>query len=100
MIRISTAEKDLFRKTLDELVGTRAACIFNDKDELMGRVPVAELENTLKTLERPHAVIFDGKANHRLGEVCKRKGVRFLIGMEKENFYSPITVLSKPDLDK
>ena len=99
-IRIGSAERELFKKTLDELVGTRAACIFNSKDELMGRVPVAELENTLKTLENPHAVIFDGKASYRLGEVCKRKGVRFLVGMDKEDFHSPVAVLSKTDLNK
>jgi len=99
-IRVGEKEKELFRKTIEELVGTRAACIFNDKNELLGRVPVPELENTLKTMEDPHAVIFDGKVNYRLNEICKRKGVRFLIGMEKEDFHSPIAVLSREDLKK
>jgi DNA primase len=93
-------EKVLFRKTIDELVGTRAACIFNDKDELLGKVPVSELESTLKTIDEPYAVIFDGKVSFRLNEVAKRKGVRFLIGMERESFYSNITILSREDLGK
>lgn len=93
-------ERELFKKTLEELVGTRAACIFNDKDELLGKVPVSELENTLRTIEEPHAVIFDGKVSFRLNEVAKRKGVKFLIGMEKEEFSTPILVLSRRDLEK
>ncbi len=99
-ISIGSPEKELFRKTLKELVGTRAACIFNNKNELMGRVPVTELENTLRTLDSPHAVIFDGRVSFRLNDVCKRKGVRFLVGMEKDDFYSPIAVLSRTDIEK
>jgi hypothetical protein len=99
-VRLSAQERELFKKTLKELVGTRAACIFNDKDELLGRVPVSELENTLKTIDDPHAVIFDGKVNFRLNEIAKRKNVKFLVGMDKEEFFSPITILSRQDLDK
>ncbi len=98
--RLGDKERELFKKTIDELVGTRAACIFNEKDELLGKVPVSELESTLRTVEDPHAVIFDGKVSFRLNELAKWKGVRFLIGMEKEDFYSPIAVLSRKDLEK
>ena len=99
-VRLSGQERTLFTKTIKELVGTRAACIYSDRYELLGRVPVSELENTLKTLEDPHAVVLDGKVNFRLNDVAKRKGVRFLVGMEKEDFYSPIAVISRQDLDK
>jgi len=97
---LSDSERELFKKTISELVGTGAACIFNEKNELLGKVPVSELENTLRTIEDPHAVIFDGKVSFRLNELAKMKGVRFLIGMEKEDFYSPIVVLSRKDLEK
>jgi DNA primase len=91
-------ERELFKKTLNELVGTRAACIFNDKDELLGKVPVSELENTLRTIEGPNAVVFDGIVSLRLGEVARRKGIKFLIGMEKEKFMTPVAVLCREDL--
>ncbi len=98
--RLSDQETELFRKTLEELVGTRAACIFNDKYELLGRVPVAELENTLKTLDEPHAVIFDGKVDYRLNELARRKGIRYLVGMDKEDIFSSIAIISRQDLGK
>ncbi|UCD07872.1 MAG: DNA primase [Candidatus Aenigmatarchaeota archaeon] len=91
-------ERELFKKTLEELVGTRAACIFDEKCELMGKVPVTELINTLKTTEKPYAVVFDGRVDSRLNDIAKFKGVRFLIGMDKDRFPSPIAVLSKRDL--
>lgn len=91
-------ERELFKKTLEELVGTRAACIFDEKCELLGKVPITELANTLKTMENPYAVVFDGKVDFRLNDVAKFKGVRFLIGMDKDRFPSHIAVLSKRDL--
>ena len=91
-------ERDIFKKTLDELVGTRAACIFNDNCDMLGKVPVSELESTLKTIDKPYAVVFDGKVDSKLGDVAKFRGVRFLIGMEKERFPTPVAVLEKKDL--
>jgi len=96
---INAKQKDEFKKTLGGLVGTRAACIFNDKGELLGKVPVTELENTIKGLDNPYAIVFDGKVDYNLGNVAKMKGVKILVGMEKETFNSPITILSRKDLE-
>lgn len=98
-VRISEKEKELFKKTLSELVGTRAACIFSPQYELLGKVPVSELKNALKTMEHPHTIIFDGKVDFQLNSLAKRKGVKFLVGMEKEEFHSPIKILSRKDLE-
>lgn len=99
LVKLKTDQKKLFKKTLDELVGTRAACILNEKNELMGRVPVKELGNIVRTIENPHTIIFDGKVGFEIESVAKRKGVKFLVGMEKENMRSPITILDKADLE-
>ena len=96
---LTPKQKEEFKKTLDELVGSRAACIFNENNELLGKVPVTELENTIKGLDNPYAIVFDGKVDYKLGSIAKMKGVRFLIGMEKESFPSPITILSRQDLE-
>jgi len=98
-VRLKADQKDMFRKTLSELVGTRAACIFDERGELLGKVPVGELTNTLETLENPHTVILDGKVDAKLGSAAKMSGVRFLVGTERESFYTPITVVTKKDLE-
>lgn len=97
--RITDEQKKNFKKTLDDIIGTRAACIFDSAFNLLGKVPVKELENTLNTLDNPHAVIFDGKVDYRLDMLARRKGIRFLVGMDKENIKSSVNILSKKDLD-
>jgi len=92
-------QKELFSKTLEELVGTRAACIFNSENTILGKVPVSELMDTLKTVENPHAIVFDGRVDFRLNSIAKRKGVKILVGMDKDRFVSSITILSRKDLE-
>ncbi len=96
---LKTEQKEFFTKSLEELVGTRAACVYNNKNELLGKVPVSELFNTLQTVDNPFTVVFDGKVDLKLAMLAKRKGVKFLVGMEKESFgTSGINVVSKKDL--
>ncbi|MCK5023609.1 MAG: DNA primase [Candidatus Aenigmarchaeota archaeon] len=98
-VNISEDQKKIFKKTLDELIGTRAACIFDSTFNILGKVPVKELENTLSKLEDdPYAVIFDGKVDYKLDLVAKRKGIKFLVGMDKEDVKSSVKILSKKDL--
>jgi hypothetical protein len=97
--RLRKDQVEKFRKMLSDLVGTRAACILDSRDELLGKVPVTELINTLRTIDNPSTIIFDGKVDHRLNGVAMEKGVKYLVGMEKEDIRSPVTILSKKDLD-
>jgi len=83
--RLTESEKTLFIKTLKELEGSKEACIFNDKNELMGKVPVSELESTIRTVDDPRAVIMDGKVNYNISEAAFRSGVKFLVGTEKDD---------------
>ena len=96
---ITDEQKKIFKKTLDELIGTRAACIFDSSFNILGKVPTKELQNTLKTLDNPYAVIFDGRVDYKLDIIARRKSVKFLIGMEKENLKSPVNILSKEDIE-
>lgn len=98
-IGITDEQKRIFKKTLEELIGTRAACIFDSGFNLLGKVPVKELINTLKTVENPYAVIFDGKVDYKLESIAKRKDIKYLVGMEKENIKSSVGILSKEDLN-
>jgi DNA primase len=97
--RIGKEQRDTFRKVLSDLVGTRAACIFDSKNQLLGKVPVSELFNTLRTIENPHTIIFDGKVDQKLNGIAMDKDVKFLVGMEKEDIQSPVATLSKKDLE-
>lgn len=98
-IRLKTEQKDLFKKTLHDIVGTRAAFIFNNKNELLGKVPIKELFNTIKVIEDPYSVVLDGKIDHEIESVIRKKNtIKFLVGKEKEEINSPINIISKADL--
>lgn len=96
-IEIKPEQKELFSKTIEDSVGTRAACIFDSGNTVLGKVPVSELMDALKTVENPYAIVFDGKVDFRLNTIAKRKGVKILVGMEKDRFISSITILSRKD---
>ncbi|MBI4021460.1 MAG: DNA primase [Candidatus Aenigmarchaeota archaeon] len=97
-LQLSPEEREFFRTTLEDLVGTRAACVFGEHNELLGKVPVSELHSTLKTVENPHTIIFDGRVDFRLNALARKRGVKFLVGMEKEEFSSPIAIVTRADL--
>ncbi|MBI4020428.1 MAG: DNA primase [Candidatus Aenigmarchaeota archaeon] len=97
---MSPEQMEIFRSSLEELVGSRAACIFNEQGELLGRVPVTELVNTIRTVEKPFAVVFDGRVDAELEAVARKSGVKFLVGMEKDALRSSIGILSREDLEK
>ena len=92
-------QKKFFKDVIDSLVGTRAACIFNSENELLGKVPVAELTNALRMIENPYAVVLDGHIDMRLNMIAKSKGIRFLVGMEKDNIFSTVSILSRKDVE-
>ncbi len=93
-------QRKLFTDTLEGLIGTRAACIFDSKYKLLGKVPVKELPSVLATVENPFIVIFDGKVDFNLNNIANSRGVKYLVGMEKENIVSPVNILSKKDLEE
>ncbi len=94
-------ESELFSKTLDDIIGTRAACIFDSEYNILGKVPVKELESVLKSIENPHAVIFDGTVDSTLATLAKSRAVKYLVGMKKEKIISShVIILSKEDFKK
>ena len=98
--RATLKQKEVFKGMLDGLVGTRAACILDEGNQVLGKVPITELENTIKTLDKPFAIIFDGKVDANLNFLAKKKNVKFLVGMEKETLRTSVCVMDKNDLGK
>ncbi|NOX71433.1 MAG: DNA primase [Candidatus Micrarchaeota archaeon] len=98
---ISEKETKLFAETLEDIIGTRAACIFDSEYNILGKVPVKELESVLKGIDNPHAVVFDGKVSLTLANTAKARGVKYLVGMKKDDVnISSILILSKDELKK
>ncbi|MEM5797883.1 MAG: DNA primase DnaG [Candidatus Aenigmatarchaeota archaeon] len=91
-------DAEFYKKILEELVGTRAACIYDEKLRLLGRVPIKELEGNLKTIEKPYLVIMDGKIDFRTALAARRAGVKIIVGTDKEQIGLPIKIITKQEL--
>ena len=79
----SPKEKETFGKMLEDLIGTRGAYILDEKLNILGKVPVSELQSTVKSLSSGiYAVIFDGNIDKDVLTVCERANVKFLTGMD------------------
>jgi DNA primase len=100
-IRISPEEKKTFKEMLEDLIGTRGAYVLDSKLNILGKVPITELQTTIKSLKSGvHAVVFDGTIDRELVKVAERTTVRYIVAMDskvKQN-ETRITVLTDGDL--
>jgi len=77
----SSGSSDLksLKPMADEIVGTRGAFMLDEKFGVIGRVPVKELEETLKNLDGVHTIIMDGTVDSRLAKTAEDKDVKYII---------------------
>ena len=78
---VSKKDLETFKEMADDLVGTRGAYILDKTSEILGKVPTAELESTLKDITGVYAVIFDGEVTLSLAKTADRKYIKYLVGM-------------------
>jgi 5S rRNA maturation endonuclease (ribonuclease M5) len=81
--RISDDEKKKFLGMLNDLVGTRGAYILDQKLEMLGKVPLTELEATVKGLTGGvYAIVFDGVIDRELIRLAERIDVKYVAAMD------------------
>lgn len=79
----SPGEKTKFEEVLTDLIGTRGACLLDEKLNVLGKVPLAELTSTLSSLTSGvHAVVLDESIDGDLVAAAERANVKHLIGMD------------------
>jgi hypothetical protein len=70
---------------LEDLIGTRGAYILDKGLQILGKIPISELEGTVKSLGNSvYAIVFDGDATKDLVDVSEKSGVAYLIGMSSK----------------
>lgn len=95
---LSKEEKDKFKQVLEELIGSRAAVIFDDKLEILGKVPISELSSTIKNIEGIYAVVFDGAVDDLIVDAAEKTNVNVLVGMDVTCKSSKVNVFSNSEL--
>ena len=79
--KIPENERKVFKTMAEDLIGSRGAQILDSQLNILGKVPVTELQSTLKDLTGVHAVVFDGVVDRDLARVAEQSNVSFLVGM-------------------
>ncbi len=80
-VAITAEEKRIFKSTLEDLFGTRGACIFDQKLNVLGKVPLSELSTTIKSLNGGvYALALDGAVDIDLVRLAEKLGISHVIG--------------------
>jgi DNA primase len=81
-IKITKEERDRFKIMLEDLIGTRGAYILDKELNILGKVPITELQTTVKSLDSGmYAIVFDGVVDSELVKIAEKSNVRFLVAM-------------------
>ena len=83
--QISEKEKSTFSELTDNLRSTRAISILDRNMNILGKLPISEAFSTVPEVTGAYAIIFDGKINNKFIQLAEDIGVKYLIGMSKEN---------------
>ena len=80
---LSTDEKKKLKSTLEDLFGTRGACIFDGNLNILGKVPVSELVTTIKSVKDGiYAIVLDGTVDLELVKTADMLGIKHVVGSE------------------
>ncbi|KYK24842.1 hypothetical protein AYK26_03095 [Euryarchaeota archaeon SM23-78] len=96
----SAREKEAFGEMLEDLIGTRGAYILDQKLNILGKVPLSELQGTIKSLKSGiYAVVFDGVIDKDILMTAERAYVSFLVAMDsKVKSTGRLAILTSDDL--
>jgi len=78
-------QKKIFSTLIEDLVGTKAACVLDDGLNVLGKVPISELDITLKSLSTGvYAVIFDGTIDRAIVNAARNTSLQYIVGMDSK----------------
>ncbi len=73
---------ELFKKLMDEIVGTRAVYILNEKNEIVRKIPLSELSAVANDFSIIGAIVFDGKINQDIIDLALQKKTKYVVGTD------------------
>jgi len=82
---LTTPEKTMCNKMLEELIGTKGAYLLDRQLNILGKVPLTELPTTMRSMNSGiHAIVFDGSITMPLVELAEKSRVKHMIGMDSQ----------------
>lgn len=76
-------QKEKFKELIKDLVGTKGAYLLDDNLNVLGKVPVTELQSTLRSLRTGiKAILLDGEVDMELVNTAERAKVQAIVGSD------------------
>ena len=76
---LDSAMAESFMRTLEDIVGTRAACMLDSSMNIVSKVPLSELGDVISEFPGVWAIVFDGKVNQPIVDLAARRSVEYLV---------------------
>jgi len=86
--QLNDNSKKFLKEQLDEIIGTKAAAIFEENNKFAGRVPIKELSNVISKLETPITIVIDGELDLELLKKAEQGTIKYIACTEKTNLVS------------
>jgi DNA primase len=84
-VPIPIEQKKVFKDMIENLVGTKGAQVLDQELKTLGKVPISELQSTIKSLNNSaYAVLFDGIIDQDLARAAESVNIKFLVGMDSK----------------
>ncbi len=77
-------QKVMFRGMAEDLIGTRGAYLLDDNLNILGKVPVSELQATLLNLNSVYAIVFDGVVDRDIIRDAEKANVKMIVAMDSK----------------
>ena len=80
---IKSSDKKKYEDILNSLVGTRGAYLLDEKLDILGKVPLTELQSTITSIKNGvFAIVFDGVIDSELISVAEKSSTKVIVGMD------------------
>ena len=100
-LRIPLAQREKFIKLVGEIEGSKEAYILDGRSNILGKVPIKDLAETMQEIGRlAFAVVLDGAVSEELLQAAEGARIRYMVGTKAslKEVRSSVKVLTKEDL--
>ncbi len=82
---LSKEEKDTLKEKMEDLIGSKAAYILDKNLEILGKLPISELDSTLQGIkDEIYAIVLDGAVDKDLANTIDKVGVNLIVALDKD----------------
>jgi len=87
-----------FKKMLDELIGTRGAYLLDSNMNILGKVPITEIKNTIRSLPDVETIVMDGQITKDIIRNAERSQISTIVGVNAAGTSRRVKILTARDL--